>query len=184
MNLESYSFPEAKYAKFALETDKPFEMYMGNSPEGTIARDYNGEHHEELKRIWNDSIAPFARKASYRALRSDLAKAMCTPLPKPKPKPKPKRKPTGKRNGYISDDGFVFDGEETPVELSSESEAVSTDEESDEEVILAPEPPRKKRKKRKKTKKLESIDKTTLEAIRKIVGFDISMQDALKLQHI
>ena len=63
MNLETYSFPEAQYAKLALETDKPFEMYMGNSAEGTIARDYNGEHHEELKRIWNNIIVPFANKA-------------------------------------------------------------------------------------------------------------------------
>ena len=129
MNLESYSLPEAKYAKFALETDKPFEMYMGNSPEGTIARDYNGEHHDHLYRIWKDTIVPFANKASYKALRSDLAKAMCTPLPSRQNK---KRK------------------RETLETLQ----------------------PRK------------SISDETLQAIRKIVGVNISMEDAIKLQYI
>ena len=146
--------PEPKYAKLALEYPNSFRMFIGQAPEGTIARSVADklavkhadklaegapcEHHDALKALWDNTIVPFAQKASAKALRSDLATAMCTPLVAPPAPPAPSAPPVG--NGYISDDGFVFDGEESPPELSSESEAVSTDSDSDsdseEEVVI------------------------------------------------
>ena len=125
---------------------------------------------------------PFAQKASAKALNSDLAKAMCTPLTHIAP-PTP---PVG--HGYISDNGFVFDGEETPPELSSESEAVSTDSDSDSEII----PPHKTRKKRKRKKRVKKrkrnkrvkkrkISAAELCMVRGIVGADISAEAALHI---
>lgn len=193
MKLGSYFLPEPKYAKLALEYPNSFRMFIGQAPEGTIARTVADkladkladkqaegtpcEHHEALKDLWDNTIVPFAQKASAKALRSDLATAMCTPLTHIAPPAPPVS------NGYISDDGFVFDGEESPPELSSESEAVSTDSDSDSEII----PPHKTRKKRKRKKrkrnkrKKRKISAAELSMVRGIVGADISAEAALHI---
>ena len=195
MKLGSYFLPEPKYAKLALEYPNSFRMFIGQAPEGTIARTVADkladkqaegtpcEHHEALKDLWDNTIVPFAQKASAKALNSDLAKAMCTPLTHIAPPAKP-APPVG--HGYISDNGFVFDGEETPPELSSESEAVSTDSDSDSDSeIIPPHNTRKKRKgkKRKRDKRVKKrkISAAELSMVRGIVGADISAEAALHI---
>ena len=195
--------PEPKYAKFALEYPNSFRMFIGQAPEGTIARSVADllsagtpcdKHHDALKALWDNTIVPFAQKASAKALRSDLAKAMCTPLTHIAPLA------PAVGNGYISDDGFVFDGEETPPELSSESEAVSTDSDSDSDSeIIPPHKTRKKRKRNKRNKhkqvkkrkrnkrnkhkrvKTRKISAAELSIVRGIVGADISAEAALHI---